>query len=166
MVPPVRRALSLLLVFCFASPLPLFAGLGSDKSLYVGGTVSAIPQNTEGKINADDSKVAVFHWDKDEWKIPYDKVSSLSYGQHAGRRVGATVALGVTTLGIGALPMLFSKKRRHYFTIGYKDDAGADQAAIFEVGKDAVRTLLKTMEVRTGKKIEYEDDEARKAGNK
>jgi hypothetical protein len=131
MAPPLPTALSLLLVFCFAFPLPLFAGLGSDKSLYVGGTVSAIPQNTEEKINAADSKVAVFHWDKGEWEIPYDKVGSLSYRQHAGRRVGA--ALGVTTLGIGALPMLFSKKRRHYFTIEYKDDAGADQAAIFEV---------------------------------
>ena len=94
----------------FALPLQLFAGLGSDKSLYVGGTVSAIPQNTEGKLIADDQKTAVFHWQKGEWKVPYDKMTSLSYGQHAGRRVGSTIALGVTTLGIGALPML-SRKR-------------------------------------------------------
>lgn len=162
----LRRALSLLLVLCFAFPPTLFAGLGSDKSQYVGGTVSAIPQNIEGKINADDPKIAVFRWDKGDWKVPYDKVTALSYGQHAGRRVGSTIALGVTTLGIGALPMLFSKKRRHYLTIEYTDEAGTGQVAIFEVGKDAVRVLLKTMEVRTGKKIEYEDEEARKAGNK
>ena len=61
---------------------------------------------------------------------------------------------------------MFSKKRRHYLTIEYTDQGGAAQAAIFELGKDAIRTTLKTIEVRSGKKVEYEDEEARKSGNK
>lgn len=69
-------------------------------------------------------------------------------------------------MGIGALPILFSKKRRHYLTIEYQDEQGHAQAAIFEVGKDAIRTVLKTLEVRSGKQVEYEDEDARKAGNK
>jgi hypothetical protein len=157
------------MVCLFALELPLYAGLGGDKSLYVGGTAS-IAKETEGVLSADDTKVVTFKPDKkdpkNELSIPYEKVTSLEYGQHAGRRVGATVALGVTTLGIGALPVLFSKKRRHYLTVGYKDEQGADQAAVFEVGKNSIRTMLKVLEVRTGKKVDYEDEEARKSGNK
>jgi hypothetical protein len=82
------------------------------------------------------------------------------------RALGATIALGVTTMGIGALPILFSKKRRHYLTINFKGDEGKDQAAIFELGKDTTRTLLATLAARTGKTVEYEDDEARKSENK
>jgi hypothetical protein len=139
----------------------LIAGVASDKAVYVGGTTS-LKQGTESALSTADEKVVSFA----EWKLPYDKITALSYGQHAGRRVGATIALGVTTLGIGALPVLFSKKRRHYLTLEYQDETGKQQAAIFEVGKDAVRTALKTLEVRSGKKIQYEDEEARKSGNK
>jgi hypothetical protein len=59
---------------------------------------------------------------------------------------------------------LFSKKRNHYLTITYKDPAGKEQAAVFEPGKDVVRTTLKILEVRSGKQVEFQDDEARKSG--
>ena len=58
---------------------------------------------------------------------------------------------------------LFSKKRAHYLTIGFKDDAGKDQVAIIELGKDTVRTTLAIMQTRSGKQIEYQDEEARKS---
>jgi hypothetical protein len=35
---------------------------------------------------------------------------------------------------------------------------------VFELGKDVVRTTLTVLETRTGKKIEYQDEESRKAG--
>jgi hypothetical protein len=59
---------------------------------------------------------------------------------------------------------LFSKKRNHYLTVGFKDAAGKDQAAVFELGKDIVRTTLAIIQTRSGKQIEYQDDEARKSG--
>jgi methenyltetrahydromethanopterin cyclohydrolase len=162
----MKRATSLLLILLFAMPVSVFAGIGSHSSLYVGGTVSSIPKGADGKLLVDDPAVPSFQAKKADWKIPYDKITALSYGQHAGRRVGTTVALGVTTLGVGALPILFSKKRRHYLTIEYTDQSGTAQAAIFELGKDAIRTTMKTIEVRSGKKVQYEDEEARKSGNK
>jgi hypothetical protein len=58
---------------------------------------------------------------------------------------------------------LFSKKRNHYLTITYKDAKGADQAAVFELGKNIIRTSLTVLEVRAKKQIEFQDDEARKA---
>ena len=160
-------AFVLLVLMCSSA----FAGLGSNQSLYVGGT-APLPKDAQGIIDTKDEKRMIFSAGKDKdgkdqlLAVPYDKIVGLAYGQHAGRRVGATVALGVTTLGIGALPMLFSKKRRHYLTVEYTDGDGKNQAAIFEVGKDAIRTTLKSLEVRSGKKVEFEDDEAKKAGNK
>jgi len=38
------------------------------------------------------------------------------------------------------------------------------QAAVFEIGKDSIRTTLAALEARTGRKIEYQDEEARKSG--
>jgi hypothetical protein len=59
---------------------------------------------------------------------------------------------------------LFSKKRKHYLTIGFKDEMDKDQVVVLEIGKDIVRTTLPIVETRSGKKIEYQDDESRKAG--
>jgi hypothetical protein len=56
------------------------------------------------------------------------------------------------------------KEAEHFLTIGYKDENDKQQAAVFEVGKDIVRTTLASMEARTGKKVDYQDDEARKSG--
>ena len=60
--------------------------------------------------------------------------------------------------------LLFSKKRKHYLTINFKDAAGKDQAVVFELGKEIVRTTLAILEARTGKQIQYQDEEARKSG--
>ena len=80
---------------------------------------------------------------------------SLEYGQKAGRRVAVAVLVSPFAL--------FSKKRNHYLTITYKDRAGADQAAVFEVGKDIVRTTLTVLEVRSKKQVEFQDEEAKKS---
>jgi hypothetical protein len=82
----------------------------------------------------------------------------LEYGQKAGRRVG--VALAVNPL------FLFSKKRKHYLTVGFSDSAGQTQGAVLELGKKRVRAILDILETRSGKQVEYESEEARKhAGN-
>jgi hypothetical protein len=57
---------------------------------------------------------------------------------------------------------LFSKKRKHYLTIGFTDADGKQQGAVFELGKDTVRSTLVTLEARSGKQVEYESDEAKK----
>jgi hypothetical protein len=87
-------------------------------------------------------------------------VIDLEYGQKAGRRVGAAVASTIL-LGLIGLVALLSKKRTHFLTIGFKDDAGKDQVAVIELGKDTVRVTLPIVETRSGKKIEYQDEEAR-----
>jgi hypothetical protein len=67
-------------------------------------------------------------------------------------------------LGPIGLVSLFSKKRKHYLTIGYTDADAKQQVAVIELGKDIVRSTLPIIETRSGKKIEYQDQEARKSG--
>jgi hypothetical protein len=59
---------------------------------------------------------------------------------------------------------MLSKTRKHFLTIGYTDDEGKQQALVFEVDKHGVRAALASLEARTGRRIEFQDEEARKAG--
>lgn len=133
-------------------------GLDSKRTKYVGGTVLSVKPDTEGNSSTDDENVFVFTYKeggKDaKLTIPYSRINDLEYGQKAGRRVGMAVTVSPW--------LLLSKKRQHFLTIGFKDDNDKQQAAVFELGKDIVRTTLASIEARTGKKIDYQDDEARK----
>lgn len=145
-----------------------------EAAQYVGGTVTTIPQEATGELITDDENILSFTWGKagqsggGEWRIPYKHVNYLGYGQHAGRRVGTAMALSpavIVTSGV-AIPVMWSKKRRHYITLGFKDDQDKTQSVIFLVGKKSIRTLPTILQVRTGVKLQYEDEEARKVGNK
>jgi hypothetical protein len=148
----LKRSLLLLVVVCLFT-LSAFAGLGSKDAKYVGGTLS-VKENTEGTLLTSDATALSFTADKQTVFIPYEGVTSIEYGQKAGRRIG--VAVMVSPLA------LFSKKRKHYVTLGFTDSNGKTQGAVFELGKDIVRTTLVSLEARTGKQVEYESDEAKK----
>jgi hypothetical protein len=151
-----RTCASLLLcILLLTFSLPLLA-VDGKKAEYVGGTVNSIPEGTEGVLDTKNENKVGFAAKKANWDVPYSQITGLEYGQKAGRRVGVAIAVSPIAL--------FSKKRKHYLTINYKDTAGKDQAVVFEIGKDIVRTTLTIMETRSGKQIEYQDDEARKAG--
>ncbi len=152
----MKRLITITIPLIFLFHANVLAKVKSDKSQYVGGTITSIPQLAEGTISASDEKVFVFEYSRDKFSIPYDRINSLEYGQKAGRRVG--LAIAVTPLA------LFSKKRKHFLTIGFLDENDRQQAAIFELGKNIVRVTLTTLEARTGRKIEYQDEEARKKG--
>ena len=134
----------------------LLGGIPSNKAVYRGGTLPAPAVNTEGAVATTDQHAFTFAYKHGQFTIPYERVNFLEYGQKSGRRLG---------LGIAISPvLLLSKKRRHYLTINFLDEQGAQQAMVLELGKSTVRTILASLSARTGKKIEYQDDEARKAG--
>ena len=151
----MRKRIAIVLVLAMIGPSVVLA-VGGDRAAYMGGTLTMIKEKSEGEFSTADSISVVFTVKKaPPVLIPYASIESLEYGQKAGRRVA--VALLVSPLA------LFSKKRNHYLTITYKDAKGADQAAVFELGKDIVRTSLTVLELRSKKQIEYQDDEARKS---
>jgi len=140
-----------------AAMLTPVLAVDGNKAQYIGGTVTGLKEKAEAVLVTSDETGLRFDAKKDGTVvIPYGLIESLEYGQKAGRRVG--VAIMISPLA------LFSKKRNHYLTISYKDAAGKDQAAVFELGKDIVRTSLTVIQTRSGKEIEYQDDEARKSG--
>ncbi|MGH9670876.1 MAG: hypothetical protein ACRD3A_12300 [Terriglobales bacterium] len=152
----MKRSIAVLISVVFLLNAMLWAGLGSDKTLYVGGTVKDLKDMTEGKSSAKDEKVFVFVYEGGRLEIPYDRVNSLEYGQKAGRRVGAAVLVSPY--------LLFSKKRKHFITINYLDDDDKQQAVVLELGKNIVRVTLASLEARTGRKVEYQDEESRNSG--
>jgi hypothetical protein len=144
-----------------------------DGAAYFGGTYaifSGAKDPVEGMLDTRQENELIFTADNKPFKgqtlkIPYQNIIDLEYGQKAGRRVGAAVATTVLLGPIGLLS-LFSKKRKHYLTIGYKSEDGKDQVAVIELGKDIVRATLPIVETRSGKKVEYQDDEAKKSAGR
>jgi len=152
----MKRGIAVILAVFFVISIPAEAGLGSSKAMYMGGTVTSIKDQTEGNTSTADEKTFSFTYKDGKLIIPYDRINDLEYGQKAGRRIGLAIAISPW--------LLLSKKRKHFLTIGFKDESDKQQAAVLELGKDIVRTTLAAMEARTGKKIDYQDDEARKSG--
>jgi hypothetical protein len=153
----MKRYVALLLVCLFTLNFAAFAGgMPNDRAAYVGGTESQIGEGSEGLPSTGNEKEFVFEYEGGQLIIPYDQVNDLEYGQRAARRVGMAFATG----GLLAL----SKKRKHFLTIGWKDEKDKQHAAVFEVGKSIVKDTIVTLEMRTGKKVDYQDNDARKSG--
>ena len=152
-----RLAVFMVAVF-FANAISpaLLGGIPSDKAIYRGGTVASVPENATGAVATTDEHHFTFTYKQGRLTVPYERVNSLEYGQKAGRRLGLAIAVSPV--------LLLSKKRKHFLTINFLDEHGKQQAMVLELGKSIVRTTLASLEARTGKKLEYQDDEARKTG--
>ena len=152
-----RRTVAALVIAAVLNPTIALA-VDGKKAQYIGGTIAGLKENTEGRLNTSTEDAVTFTPDKKDSRavsIPYGSITELEYGQKAGRRVG--VAIMVSPLA------LFSKKRKHFLTVSYKDAGGKDQAAVFELGKDIVRTTVKILETRSGKEVQFQDDEAKRS---
>jgi hypothetical protein len=168
----LTRMLAVVLMAALLSETTAFA-IGSKNTGYKGGTAPGFDgakDEVEGLLDTSNADHLVFTATENPFKgktfaIPYNRIIDLEYGQKAGRRVGTAVATTVIFGPIGLLSLL-SKKRNHYLTIGFKDDSGKDQVVILELGKDIVRTTIPIVETRSGKKVEYQDDEAKNSANK
>ena len=122
--------------------------------LYVGGTISGLPEATIGSLNTSNEKTLLFQSPQGKFEIAYENVTSLEYGQKAGRRLG--VALTITIWA------LLSKKRKHFLTIGFTDANEKPQGVVLEIPKGTAKSFITIIEVRSGKKVEYESEEAKK----
>ena len=145
---------SLAIFFALASLLQ--AGEGGSRVRYAGGTVSGIPNKAEVRIDTIQEDTLTLTSGSRAISIPYDSVNTLEYGMRVNRRyIEAALISPVFLIG---------KRKTHYLTIGYSDAEGKQQAMVLEVGKSDIRPLLVSLEARTGRKVEYQDEEARKAG--
>jgi hypothetical protein len=126
------------------------------KAQFVGGTVSGIALKTSVRLDLTGADKLIFHLDNIELGVPYQKINTVEYGQTVSRRYAEAVLISPL--------LLLSKSRKHFVTIGYVDETGKQQALVFRVEKSDIRSVLASLEARTGRRIEYQDNEARKAG--
>jgi len=147
-----------LLVFLSGDVLPplLLAGDSGGRAQYIGGTIAGLPSKSEGNISATDGDDFLFRSKQAFVRIPYSKINTLEYGQRVNRRYAEAILISPF--------LLLAKKRKHFLTVGYTDEEGHQQAMVFELPKGVVRQMLVSLEAKTGRRVEYQDEEARKAG--
>lgn len=139
-------------VLCVAIPVRIFAADAqpSYKVMYDGGSLTSAKQGAGLKLFIDSNSIK-FMKDKTEVaNIPASAVTEISYGQDVHRRVGTAVAVGVFTLGVGALTAL-SKSKKHYIGLTW---ANGDQKGglAMQCDKNDYRGVLAALEGVTGKK--------------
>ena len=124
---------------------------------YVGGTALQLAAGTHGAIALSDDRYLAVYSGKMQMRVAYDRVNLVEYGQQVDRRLALALILSPV--------FLLSKSRKHFLTIGYSGEDGKQQAMVFRVDKNGIRPTLVALEARTGLKIQYQDEQARKARN-
>jgi hypothetical protein len=150
----LNRLLATALVLILVVHVSAFAAVRGKEVMYVGGTIDNVPEATQGRLDTSHPKLLLFTSKKGDFTIPYNGVTSLEYGQKAGRRLGVAVAITVWAM--------FSKKRKHFLTVGYTDDNDQPQGVVIELPKGTPKSIITAIEARSGVKCEYESEEARK----
>ena len=123
---------------------------------YVGGTLSQLPAKASGTLRVGDEDIFTFQAAKTLVRVPYRDVNMLEYGQRVSRRYLEAIFISPV--------FLLAKRRAYFLTVGYTDSEGKQQAMVFRVGSKEIRPVLVSLEARSGRKVEYQDDEARKSG--
>jgi hypothetical protein len=164
----MKHILVVTLVLVVAAPQGVPA-IERHKAAYAGGTIARF--NAEGgriggRVDTSDPDRLVFVADERPLsdmplRVEYGAIHHIEFGQNARRRLNA--AIGATALlGPIGLVALRSKHRTHYLTVTYRDDVGVNQVIVLQLGKSVVRDTLAVIEAKSGKAIEFQDEEARK----
>jgi len=123
---------------------------------YLGGTLESLAVGVTGSIRTTDPVSLVFQTRRSAVRIPYERINLLEYGLKVDRRLAEAILISPL--------LILSKKRAHYVSVGFENDDGKQQALLFRVDKNGIRALLVSLEARTGQKVTFMDEEARKAG--
>jgi hypothetical protein len=139
------------MLLCVAVPVTLFAAEnGGFKVAYDGGSLPDLKAGADVKLFVSDGKIRMSKNGHDIISVPATAVTEISYGQDVHRRVGAAVAVGMFTLGAGAL-LALAKSKKHFIGLTW-DDGGKKGGAAFQADKNDYRGLLAGLEGVTGKK--------------
>jgi hypothetical protein len=147
-------------LLCLALPMlvlcPAPAAQPGVKAEFIGGTLAA-PLKSSVRVDLTSAEALVLRLDKSEIRVPYRKINTLEYGQKVSRRYAEAIVISPL--------LLLARSRKHYVTLGYQDERQAQQALVLRVGKGDIRAVLAGLEARTGRRVEYQDDQARKGGS-
>jgi len=122
----------------------------------VGGTLLALPTKSVVRLDLTGAESLSLESGARHLAIPYEKINTLEYGQNVSRRYAEAILISPV--------FLLAKSHKHFLTLGYVDAEGKQQAVVFRVDKGDIRSVLTGLEARTGRRVEFQDQEARKAG--
>jgi hypothetical protein len=145
----LKSVLILLGAFCATA-------IAQSHAEYVGGTASQLGTGSAGSLEVGDDHFFAFYTKKAQVRVAYDQINLIEYGQQVNRRIAMAIVISPL--------ILLSKSRKHFLTLGYADEAGRQQALVFRIEKGDIRATLVSLEARTGLKVQFQDEEARKAG--
>jgi len=138
----------------FAAAVCATAGGPGVRAQFIGGTLTTVAPKSTALLDLADVETLGVVCGNTSLRIPYRKINTLEYGQHVSRRYAAAVIISPI--------LLLSKSRRHFITLGYVDADGAQQAVVLRIENGDIRSVLSALEARSGRRLEYQDDEARK----
>jgi len=145
-----------MLVSGLALSLALTAAGPGVKAEFIGGTLSGVPAKSDARIDLTGAEALTFQCHGADLRIDYLRINTVEYGQTVNRRYAAAILVSPV--------LLLSKSHKHFITLGYADAEGRQQALVFRVNKGDIRGVLAALEARTGRRVEYQDADARKAG--
>jgi hypothetical protein len=126
------------------------------KVQFVGGTLSGVSPKSGIRLDLTSAEILQVQCGKSAIEIPYRRINTIEYGQNVSRRYAEAILLSPV--------FLLAKSHKHFVTVGFMDAEGKQQALVVRVGKGEIRSVLAGLEARTGRRVEYQDQEARKAG--
>jgi len=146
----MRRVLSIIL--CTAISLSVLAGDKQPgyKVIYDGGSLPDLKAGTNMKLYIDSNGIRFVRDKTEVVSIPASAITEISYGQDVHRRVGTAIAVGVFTLGLGALTAL-SKSKKHFVGLTWVNGDQKGGLAM-QCDKSDYRGVLAGLEGITGKK--------------
>ncbi len=152
--PAVRQLWRCMAVVLSVSVAVYAQGNSWSKVRYNGGTLQTKvdPDEWNNQLTVTSDTITLKLKDGQTVDIPCAKVSGLSYGQEAHRRVGTMIALGILVAPI-ALFGLFHKTRLHYIGIEYTTEDGKKAGILLQGHKDNYRAILMALRGATGAKV-------------
>ena len=121
---------------------------------YNGGTIPSKvdPKDWDNHLTITSDVITLKLKDGVSVDIPTSKVSGLSYGQEAHRRVGTMIALAILVAPV-ALFGLFHKTRLHFIGIDYDDAQGKHCGILLQGDKENYRAILQALASSTGQSV-------------
>ena len=144
----IKRLISIIL--CFAVPLILCAGDNGFNIKYDGGSLAELKAGAGLRLYIEANQIRFVKDKREIVTIPASAITEISYGQDVHRRVGTAVAVGVFTLGLGALTAL-SKSKKHFVGLTWAN-GGQKGGLAMQCDKSDYRGILAGLEGVSGKK--------------
>lgn len=143
------------LFLTLAISLTAFAADTGYKVTYDGGSLPQAKAGTAMRMSVEAKDIHFFKDNKEIAVVPASAITEISYGQDVHRRVGSAVALGVFTLGAGAL-LALSKSKKHFVGLTWANGDVKGGLAM-QCDKNEYRGILAGLEGVTGKKAVNSD---------